>query len=803
MKKDTFNGIDIFAFFFREDADLADSYIEYTKKYIALYEPMLGKFPYQRFSIVENSLQTGYSMPTYTLLGSAVVRLPFIVKTSLGHEILHQWFGNYVYIDYKSGNWAEGLTTYLADHLYKEIEGRGWEYRKQALIDYRSYVSDKNDFPLKEFKRRTDYATRTIGYGKSAMVFHMLKRMMGQERFTAALRDFIRGNRYREASWDDIRKSFSAAYGQSLDGFFDQWLNRKGLPDIEFSDFVVTPSGRDKKLTFTAKQKGATYSLDMPLTIYYDSGYVKRTVHIDKESQEFTVTVPGRPVSVVFDEEYDLARRLSDREFPPVIARLIGDPDLILVLPEEDNPVFSELIESMGSGRSRIMKPRQIRQKEIESSSIIMLGRENPVARMMFGDISFDDAGFGIIVMENPWNTGKVAAVVDGVSADEINAAFRKVLHYGGYSKLFFKGGKNVLKETAESEKGIVMNLRDETTAIDVSGISSLNDVIEAISSKKIIYIGEMHDSFAHHAVQLDIISGLYEKDNRIAIGMEMFQRPFQDVLDRYIAGEIDEGEFLRKSEYFKRWGYDYNLYKPIIEFARTEKIPVIALNMEREIIDKVSSSGMESLSSEERSKIPSGMDFSNDRYRERLQEIFKLHRGRTKKSFSNFFQSQIMWDETMAESIDRFMKENPDRQMIVIAGQGHLMYGSGIPSRAFRRNGLDYSIVLIDSEVKKGIADYVLFPAPVEGVTSPKLEVYLKEEKGRFRIAGFPGRSVSEKAGIKKGDVIISIDGTEIWSIDDIKIILLNKRKGDIVKVKVRRRTLGISREAEIEVTL
>ena len=144
--KDSFNDIEILAYFFHEDIELAKKYIEYTKKYLKLYEGIIGKYPYKRFSVVENFLPTGYSMPTYTLLGQDVVRLPFIVETSLGHEILHQWFGNLVYIDYEKGNWAEGITTYLADHLYEEQKGKGWEYRKQALIDYASYVNKKMNF---------------------------------------------------------------------------------------------------------------------------------------------------------------------------------------------------------------------------------------------------------------------------------------------------------------------------------------------------------------------------------------------------------------------------------------------------------------------------------------------------------------------------------------------------------------------------------------------------------------------------------------------------------------------------------
>ena len=147
-------------------------------------------------------------------------------------------------------------------------------------------------------------------------------------------------------------------------------------------------------------------------------------------------------------------------------------------------------------------------------------------------------------------------------------------------------------KETLETEQGIVMELREEAMAIDVSALKTLSNVIAGVSGKKIVYVGEYHDQFAHHNVQLQIIKELFRKDPKIAVGMEMFQRPFQKTLDEYIGGSIDEREFLKKSEYFKRWGFDYNLYKPILDFTRAEKIPVVALNLSREITDNVSKNG-------------------------------------------------------------------------------------------------------------------------------------------------------------------------------------------------------------------
>jgi len=132
--KDSFNGIGIYAYFFPEDVNLVKAYLENAKRYLKLYNALICKFPYRRFSIVENFYPTGYSRPTYTLLGQQVVRLPFIPRTSLGHEILHQWFGNLVYVDYQRGNWAEGLTTFFADHLYEEEKG-GFTKKEREFME--------------------------------------------------------------------------------------------------------------------------------------------------------------------------------------------------------------------------------------------------------------------------------------------------------------------------------------------------------------------------------------------------------------------------------------------------------------------------------------------------------------------------------------------------------------------------------------------------------------------------------------------------------------------------------------------
>jgi uncharacterized iron-regulated protein len=284
---------------------------------------------------------------------------------------------------------------------------------------------------------------------------------------------------------------------------------------------------------------------------------------------------------------------------------------------------------------------------------------------------------------------------------------------------------------------------------------------------------------------------------------MEMFQRPFQKVLDEYIEGKIDERKFLKGTQYFKRWGFDYNLYRPILLFARSEKIPVVALNQRQEIVDKVFRSGLDSLSEGDRKLVPSAMDFSDETYRDRLEKTFREHEDFGAENFNFFYQAQVLWDETMSESIDEFLKAHPTDHMVVLAGNGHLAYGSGIPKRTARRNGYDYAILLNDADLEKDIADYVLFPKTIPGVTSPKLMVLLKEKGDKVEIAGFPSGSNSEKAGMKAGDMILSIDRTPVSDIDDVKIDLLFRKKGEKVKVRILRKGFFGSQEIDFEVLL
>lgn len=219
----------------------------------------------------------------------------------------------------------------------------------------------------------------------------------------------------------------------------------------------------------------------------------------------------------------------------------------------------------------------------------------------------------------------------------------------------------------------------------------NLNQILPELKKAQVVYLGEIHDSTKDHQNQLKIIQELYKNNPKIAIGMEMFQRPFQEVINQYIAGKITEAEVVEKTEYKNRWGFDWELYAPILRFAKEKQIPVLALNTPSEISRKVAKEGIEKLTDAEKQLIPpiTEIRLDNIAYRQMVLKAFEQHQsaGHGNSSSANrFFLAQVLWDETMADGIAKFIKANEDYQMVVLAGQGHIVYGYGIPNRVQRR---------------------------------------------------------------------------------------------------------------------
>jgi len=800
QKKDRYKNVDIETYFFKDDAHLADAYLDHTKIYLAMYEKMLTSYPYRRFAIVENILPTGNSMPTFTLLGNQVARLPFIVKTSLGHEILHQWFGSSVYIDFMSGNWAEGLTTYLSDHYYAALEGKGAAYRKQILVDYHAYVHGDNAMPLSDFTSRNDKAQSVIGYGKGAMLFHGLCRRYGEETFFAALKDFIRQNHFRQTSWLDIQHAFERVTGEKLYTYFGDWLTRNNIPSVDVENTNLYVAKGKIKLDFDLLQQGEPYSLNIPITFY--SGKHKGTKYVEVKSSKESVSLSLEelPDRVVIDENYALMRHLAPEETPPVLSGIMGKEKLIAVISSIKRSTYQPLIDALGIKTIAYTTPDNVTFDQIQENSLLVAGYDNPVVKMLFGKQTVSENGLHIKVYKNPYNASERVALLHAADKQQVQAVQHKISHYGKYTELAFKDGQNTFKAIAESENGIQILFRPEVRALKPDALSTINDIIPQLTVSRIIYVGESHDQFAHHMNQLKVIKNIHDAGYKLAVGMEMFQKPYQQVVDDYLAGRIDEFAFLKKTEYFSRWRYDFNLYKPIIDYLKQQRIPLVALNIQGDLTRKVARDGMYDLPDNQKRQLPSDMNFSNETYRKNLNKVFVVHKKQEDlQDFNYFLQAQMIWDEGMAESAYRFLENHPEHKMVILAGNGHVRHKYGIPDRLYRRNHEPFTVVVQDEEIEDGVADYVLLTTELSGKASPKLGVIVEEKNKRLVIKGVSQSGPAQKAGLQKGDVIEMFAERPIQSLEDLKLGLFYVNIGSRVKIKVKRADKTIDKEIEL----
>jgi aminopeptidase N len=311
-------------YFHPEIAALAFGYLDSVAGYLDLYERWIGPYPFTEFSVVSSPTPTGFGMPTLTYLGIEVLRLPFIRSTSLGHEVLHNWWGNGVYPDYARGNWAEGLTTFMADYAYREREGEG-DAAAARLTWLRDYAAmpPADDTALVRFTSRTHGASQIVGYHKAAMVFFMLRETIGAAAFDEGVRRFWREQRFRVASWGDLCGAFERASDESLAPFFEQWLARPGAPALRIADAKVGRTDTGWRLSVTLAQGAPAYALAVPLAIRTAGGASVRRIEFSREQDTVVLDVPHEPLAVALDPELRVFRRLAPAEAPPILREVM------------------------------------------------------------------------------------------------------------------------------------------------------------------------------------------------------------------------------------------------------------------------------------------------------------------------------------------------------------------------------------------------------------------------------------------------------------------------------------------------
>lgn len=482
---------EVSTYFLPESRDLVESYLGATARYLDMYREMIGAYPYAKFAVVENFFPTGYGMPSFTLLGGSVIRLPFIVHTSLGHEVLHNWWGNGVFVDYESGNWCEGLTTYLADHLYKERRSKeaGATYRKDLLRDYSVYVREGTDEPVRAFTSRTTPASRAIGYGKVAMIFHQLKLELGEEAFVDFLRTFYGRFLFKKAGWQDIVAVANEVAGRDMGWFFSQWVDQKGAPTLALEDVKSRRRGTEYLISFRLTQEGGggpVYRLGVPVMLETESGEVRDTLDLAAPGESFTIQAPARPLRLCIDQNYDCMRRLDPMEIEPSVSQVFGDKRAVIVIPGDVSDSarvkfqeIAELLKGKEEGVS-IVPDLEVTESDTRTSSLLILGLpdENSLARkyashlpegfsiekgnMKLAGKEISEPASLLAVVRNPSNSTKAIAFFCGTALEELAAPASKIVHYGNYGYLSFRTGEIGEKGMGQLERNPLVHIFSE-----------------------------------------------------------------------------------------------------------------------------------------------------------------------------------------------------------------------------------------------------------------------------------------------------------------------------------------------------
>lgn len=429
---------------------LADGYLDDTRRYLERYEQEIGPYPFTEFSVVASPLPTGFGMPTLTYLGADVLKLPFIRATSLGHEVLHNWWGNGVYVDYARGNWSEGLTTFMADYAYKESESAdaaramrlGW------LRDFAA-VPAGDQQSLADFRSRTHGAAAAVGYGKAAMLFVMLRDTLGRDAFRSAIRAFWQTHRFRTASWKDLQAAFERASGRPLDAFFQQWVGRAGGPAITITaaDARRTPGGA--RLTLTVEQNAPAYALHLPVQLVFPDREEMRWIDVEAERAAVTMDVGAMPIGVRLDPDLQVWRLLAPEQLPPILRQWIiaRAPRLAQA---SAAPEVREAAVALGR-RLFEVKPQTIALDEMTKGNepVLLVGLHTDVDAVLkqarLPPRPERLAGRGSAqVWTIPAPDGVPVSVVSARDAESLRALLRPLPHYGAQSWLVFEDARVV-----------------------------------------------------------------------------------------------------------------------------------------------------------------------------------------------------------------------------------------------------------------------------------------------------------------------------------------------------------------------
>jgi uncharacterized iron-regulated protein len=317
--------------------------------------------------------------------------------------------------------------------------------------------------------------------------------------------------------------------------------------------------------------------------------------------------------------------------------------------------------------------------------------------------------------------------------------------------------------------------------------------VFERMAAQQAVLLGEAHDSAEDHRWQLHVLAQLHARRPEMAVGFEMFPRRVQPVLDQWVAGALSEQEFLARAEWDKVWGFDARDYLPLFHYARMNRIPMLALNVERSLVDAVGRQGFDGVPEAQREGVsrPAG---PGPEYRKVLRMVFEHHPAKKKgeETFPRFVEAQTTWDRAMAQPIAGHLKQRPGALVVGILGAGHVRHGHGVAHQlkdlGVARVGslLTWDQASACAGIVPGLADAV-YVVKAPAANPPRLGVAMEPAKDGIRIASVQAGSVAEQAGLKGGDILVAVAGQPA-KIDALRALVQRQPPGTWLPLKVKR---------------
>jgi len=434
-------------YFHAELTGLADVYLATADDYIQRYQASIGAYPYADFHIVSAPLPVGLGFPNLTYVGRQVIPLQFMRTRSLAHEVLHNWWGNGIRVDYASGNWAEGLTTYMADYALARDKGEA-EARSMRVKWLRDFAAlpAQRDQPLRDFRSKQHQASQVIGYNKLAFVFHMLANEIGQPVFTDGLRRFWNKHVYGRAGWEDLQAAFEQAAGRDLGWFFRQWLERSGAPRLSLGAHSVEQVAGGYRTRIEILQPVTGYRFKLPVLLATVDTNQRHEILISDTLTRVEFVTPTKPLYIHVDPGSDVFRRLRRDETPPILRDVTLNPSAITVIASTDAE-FIEVARNLAIGLMDV-EPRFETLSALQNADqpLLLITTGNVLAQQLsqlgleqlpeLPDIAHS-AGAWTARREN----GAPILVVTAENALELRSLLRPLPHYGGQSYVLFDAG--------------------------------------------------------------------------------------------------------------------------------------------------------------------------------------------------------------------------------------------------------------------------------------------------------------------------------------------------------------------------